>query len=212
VRTRAIRALWFCLIGIVILSLLTNELVHIIDERRIRYLIAAWPLLALVAAVGLARIQRPLWLGLLILALWAGLGVWHSLNASITPLVDGYTYLFPMQRVAAALRGEVQPDDVIVTYVPDTGLDSDYYEHMAAFYLSPLPLDYLMAQGNAGGILEIAVTRPRIYVAYAPEYRPAQLGSFIEALRATHSDCGAAVQREDLHIELYALPGLCGSD
>jgi mannosyltransferase len=211
-RGKGVRTLWFHLIAIVVLVLLTNQLVHIIDSKRMRYLIAAWPLLSLVVAVGLLRLGRFYRLGPIVLALWVVLGVWNSLNGYITSLVDGYTYLFPMQHLAEGLQEETQPDDVVVNYVPDTGLPGDYYDGLASFYLSPLSLDYLTAQGEADGILEIAVTRPRVFIAYAPELRPAHLDTFLDALRQTHPDCGITVQREDLLVELFALPGLCRSD
>jgi hypothetical protein len=207
-----IRRLGFFALAIMLLILVTNELVHIIDERRMRYLIAAWPLLALVAGAGLARLERWKPLPMVILAFWAALGVWHSLNATVTPMLDGYRYLFPLQRVAFYVRGDVQPGDVVVNYVPDAGLDSDQYENIASFYYTPLGLDYLMVQGDAEPILAIAETHPRVFLAYAPDQRPASLDAFVEGLLQTHVNCAVELSSESLAIGLYTLPGLCGSD
>jgi hypothetical protein len=209
---RRIRRLGFFALAIMLLILVTNELVHIIDERRMRYLIAAWPLLALVAGAGVARLERWKPLPVIILALWAGLGVWHSLNATVTPMLDGYRYIFPLQRVAYYVRDDVQPGDVVVNYVPDAGLDSDQYENIASFYYTPLGLDYLMAQGDAEPILAIAETHPRIFLAYAPDQRPASLDLFVEGLLQTRVNCAVELSSVALAIELYTLPGLCGSD
>ena len=75
--------------ALLILVLAVNEVLRVMHVSRMRYLIALWPLVALLAAAALrplARRQRRLLTGLLVL--WLGLGAYVSLGSDFRYEVD----------------------------------------------------------------------------------------------------------------------------
>ena len=88
-RASATWPLVFTSAALLILVLAINEVLRVMHVSRMRYLIALWPLVALLAAAGLRPLvkrRRRLLAGLLVL--WLGLGMYVSLGTSFRYEVD----------------------------------------------------------------------------------------------------------------------------
>jgi hypothetical protein len=94
------RAVWFWLAALVGAAAAGNVLIPVISE--LRYLLAAWPLLALLVGLGAARLSRRGAAPALIWGAWLAAGVWGSLNA--TPLLVAFQSL-PSATVAVSAGG-----------------------------------------------------------------------------------------------------------
>jgi hypothetical protein len=211
-RRRGVMRVWFFALAVLGLMLVANALFQIIDERRMRYLIALWPLLALLVAVGIAWLERWRPLALVMLAIWMSFGVANSLSTLANETLDGYTYLFPVHRVAASLRGLILPDDVVINTLPNSGRLSAEYEDLASYYFTPLDLPYVMFQMNGtlerrGVVLRqtltIANEHKRIWLAYAPDRLPEAFDEFLTPLSQWHVLCQTVVDQPSLRIDLY---------
>jgi hypothetical protein len=216
VRSKMARALVFLAITLLVLLLLTNQVLKIMHGGRIRYLIAMWPLCSLVVALGLARLRQ--WQSLVasgVLVLWVGFGLWNTVVTDITAGLDGYSYVFPMHLVAREIEKYQQPDDVVVNYLPDDGLEAIQYERIASFYYTPMQLAYLVEQSPTGAAaewagrmaehIELLEPRPRIWVASVPDWQPSTIADYEAALLETHLRCEPSYSREGLTLDLFVM-------
>ncbi len=116
--------LTFVSVTLVLLIIAANEALRIVSERRIRYLIALWPLLALLAGVGLhqlARAQRRLVAALL--ALWLILGVFLALTTDLRYEL-GYFSQSSIHRIMPVMREQISPSDFLIQDYHVAALDT----------------------------------------------------------------------------------------
>ena len=187
--------------------LLLNAALQIVDERRVRYLLGLWPLLALLAGFGIARLRRRHWI-VLATALWVAVGVWNVLADTATPLLHGHTSLFPLQRVAHTIGGRQQAGDVVVNYLPDEGRRGPEYENIASFYFTPMSLEYVVAQpddaAEVNALIELVIARERLWLAYEPDQPSATRAGFVTWLVSQYVACDVVLADSSLYLALYA--------
>lgn len=214
VRSKTARAIIFLAVALLLLLLLTNQILKIMHGGRIRYLIALWPLCSLVAALGLLRLRqwRPI-AATGVLAVWVGFGLWNTAVTDITAGLDGYSYVFPMHLVARAVEEHQQPEDVVVNYLPDDGLEAVQYERIASFYYTPMELAYLVEQSPPDAMetwparmaehVALLAPRERIWIASMSNWQPSTIGDFEAALLETHVRCEKDYGRDNLQLFLF---------
>ena len=113
-RIHVIGLISFVAFTYLVLIIIANEILGIIVDNRVRYLIPLWPLLALLAGAVLRRVQkrRPR-LVTLLPALWLCLAVWQTLATPFRYEL-GYFFRSSLHRVAAALPEHVDEQDGLV--------------------------------------------------------------------------------------------------
>ena len=208
-RDRAKRARRFWLLAGLYLGalLLLQAALQIVDERRVRYLLGLWPLLALLAGIGISQLKRRQWI-LLATALWVAVGVWNVLADTATPLLHGHTSLFPLQRVAHYVDGRQQPGDVVVNYLADEGRRGREYENIASFYFTTLPVEYVIAQpvgaAEVEALTDLLMPRARIWLAYEPALASATRAEVTAWLDTQYVACDGGLDETALRLTLYA--------
>ena len=221
VRGRGARTILFLAFALLVLLFVVNAILKVMHGGRLRYPIALWPLFSLVIALGLLKLQRWRPLPLVLLAVWVGFGLYNTVVVDITSGLDGGRYIFPMHLIVRQVEGKLQPDDVIVNYLPDTGLPALQYERIGSFYYTPIDLEYLLVQSppddadwpaKQAAFLELLGPRPRVWLASMPGNPPSTLDAFTDELLATHIRCEPSYSRAGLLLDLYAAsPDLCQS-
>jgi hypothetical protein len=218
---RAERFTWFWLTCVVALSLLINLWLSLIVE--IRYVIAAWPGMALLAGFGVARLLQRRGLLALLLPLWVGVGVWSALNASPlmvafeAPAGDLYTHvspafrLLPWHELRDVIDARVEPGDVFAYHRSDWvwAIEGvfDYYFHdlpVRHTIMEQLPGrdqndEYLpSAQGFLKGAsrawIAVDKTLPEGF----------RLREFQKVLNQDFVPCGNVFDLPDMRLDLYA--------
>ncbi len=109
---------------LLLLFMAANEALRVVSERRMRYLIALWPLLALLAGAGLrqlARAQRRLVAALL--ALWLIPGVFLALTTDLRYEL-GYFSQSSIHRIMPVMREQISPSDFLIQDYHVAALDS----------------------------------------------------------------------------------------
>jgi hypothetical protein len=223
-RTRGRREAWFFALGLLGLLLAVHAALDLVNDRgRTRYLMGLWPLLALVAGLGLshlwssARFQRAA-AGLL-LAVWAGLGVWHSFTPGFMAGMDSELFTFPLDDLQRALRAEAFEGDGVIGYLPDGQRRwvYDRTDDSADMYLAELPVSHTLVRtlndsGAQREAFEEAMTRnaaPRLWLAAMPTAPAARLDELRGWLDAEYQYCRAVVDQPRLRLDLYARAPVC---
>jgi hypothetical protein len=215
------RRVWFFAAAAVGAVLLTNAVLEIMHEGRVRYLISTWPLLAVLVGVGFARWEhiRGLRVPTLLLALWMAYGVVQSINPLFSAGMDG-SDTFPMHEVAQSLRPLAAPDDVLVSYLPD-GAPFWVYERnedITQFYFNGVPLHYTTARtmqepaeqpAEQQETLDAVGDSPRLWLAYEPARPASTMPNLLSALGESYLQCSVPIDRPNLRIELYARTAIC---
>lgn len=189
-----------------------NSLMEVMAAGRLRYLLGLWPLLALFLALGIGALNRWRSLGWVLLALWAGLGVYNSLWGDLVPDLDGAAYEFPFHHVAQAVEPYAREGDVIVAYLPDDGLRADLYETIATYYFLPARLEYLLVwtpdeatwQRQQADALRVLAGRERLWLAMMSGREPAHGADLMGALQPDFGPCSRLDRAADVEIRLFA--------
>ncbi|MBL8153498.1 MAG: hypothetical protein JNM70_04880 [Anaerolineae bacterium] len=225
--SRPARAVWFCLIVLVAAAALGNQVIPVISE--LRYLLAAWPLLALLTGLGTARLARRGLPPALIWGAWLAAGVWGSLNAAPlivayqSPASDTYNHSYanafralPWPRLHDTLAARAQPGDALAFHRPDAvWAISGVFD----FYTVDLPLrrtllESLPGRDQDGEYLRGAsqflsdADSERVWLAVDKTLPPTfRLDTFRAALtQAGYADCGAVFDLPNMMLSLYARP------
>ena len=218
IRQRAVREVLFFTVAIFALTVIVNEIVPMVNENRPRYLIHLWPLLALVVGLGLVALRwRYRVAALLLLGVWLGLGVVQSLNPQFLIELDGprYTRLMPpLREIIAQVNRLGDPDDMVIAFSRDRYLFEEVkFGPVAEFYLRELRMgSYLVTLPEPRPPAEIedslrdAVgTRLNVWFATEPALEADMLTLYRQALEASYTLCGTALNQPHLQIEHYAL-------
>lgn len=224
---RPARAVWFWLVVLVATAAIGNQLVPVISE--LRYLLVAWPLLALLVGLGAARLSRRGIPPALIWGAWLIAGVWGSLNAA--PLIVAYqsptsdTYnnsyagafrALPWSRLQDALAARAQPGDALAFHRPDAvWAISGVFE----FYTVDLPLRRTLLESLPGRDQDGEYLRgasqflsnsgsERVWLAVDKTLPSTfRLDTFRAALtEAGYAGCGAVFDLPNMALSLYARP------
>lgn len=210
-RGRAARIVWVW--GLVALGavLAANARFEIFGPGRERYLLLLWPLLALLAGLGVTCCQRR-WnrAGRLItwalLAVWLVNGIQTSRDPAFTSHLDGAQAL-PWDDLAAAVRREAAPDDAVVVSVtvPDWVMEIT----TAEYHLHGLPVRFALAQSLPSGDLTKIVAdfvdgAGQVWLGLDKRMPPdAGYESFIAALPYHYRLCRTVFDQPRLRLDLY---------
>ncbi len=200
--------LWFFFAAVLALILILNAATQIITDRRVRYLMPLWPLLALLVGFGLTQADR--WrprLGMALLAAWLTFGLAQSTGKLMSLDLDGFNYIFPVHNLVTLLHGKTQPDDLLLIYLPETDLDltPKRYKALIGYYVAPTGLRSQVVQSQPPTLAVRDLSQQaRIWFAYAPEKPPNRLDAYQAALRQSFQYCASLDQGIQLRAELYA--------
>ena len=113
-RADAVWLLVFVCLALLLLFTVANELFSLITRSRLRYLIALWPLVALLAGAGLQQLtgNRPRLVTVLV-ALWLGVGVWLSLATNFRYEL-AYFRQSEINTIFPNLRQHIGADDILL--------------------------------------------------------------------------------------------------
>ena len=119
--------LTFVSVSLLLLIIATNEALRIVSERRMRYLIALWPLLALLAGAGLRQLagahRR---LVAVLLTLWLVLGVSLALTSDLRYEL-GYFSQSSIHRLMPVMIEQISPSDFLIQDYHVAALDTRRY-------------------------------------------------------------------------------------
>jgi hypothetical protein len=224
-RSRGVWRVWYFTLMALAAILLTNAILGIMHEGRVRYLIAVWPFMALLMALGLVQMGRlPRPFGALVpaflLTAWALLGVSASLTPAFGNGIDGGWAVFPQNRVVDILRDIVQPKDVVYTYMPD---NSPYWTYarnneITEFYFNPHDIESITSRTTQNPDFQAAENdrvdalmtgQLRLWMVYRPDRPSANLPTQLEWLRGDYAMCRTVHAEPDLQIDLYTLEPIC---
>jgi hypothetical protein len=224
-RQRGTLPVWFWLLVALALIFIVNVLVQIMTPARMRYLYGLWPLLALLAALGIDRLRR--WgreLPVLVVIVWLLVGVGTSLDPSFIPAagLDGagaQWITFPWHTARNALVPHTQPGDAVIVNVPD-GIGRvplpehqipEFYLHNAQVRVGVIGSQSTARQDTAA--VETAVLfaseSPRVWVAYEPTRRNVVLPDFESALSESYGLCEVGVAQSTFRFDLYTHSPVC---
>ena len=112
---------------LLLLFIAANEVLRIVSERRMRYLISLWPLLALLAGAGLRQLagahRR---LAAALLALWLILGVSLALTTDIRYELGFFSHS-NIHRIMPVMREQISPSDFLIQDYHVAALDTRRY-------------------------------------------------------------------------------------
>jgi hypothetical protein len=223
-RRRGAWQIWFLLLAALAFTLLANAAIRVMPITRMRYLLGLWPLLGLVAGLGIDRLHR--WRGAPALALgvWLLLGVWTSLdpNFIIAARVDGagnQWNIFPWHIARDVLREHTQPTDVLVLNVPDGIGRVPLPEHLIPeFYLSGTGVRITVVgsmttrrqeERALQAALDFVSQSPRVWVAYEPGRQSYVLPNFESGLSENYGLCESGIGQSTFQFDLYTHSPVC---
>ncbi len=218
---RVARVIWFWLICLVGAAAIGNLFIPVISEMR--YLISAWPLLAVITGIGLTQLLRQRFVWMLALGLWALVGAWSSLNVS--PLMvafhspDSDTYnnsyagafrQLPWQRLHDTLAPRTAEGDALALHRSDAvwAIEGvfDYYLHDLP--LRPVIMETLPGSDQGDEYLNSArqfiADAPRVWLV-VDKTLPSnfRLKVFRQALNESYTACGTLFDVPNMSLDLY---------
>jgi hypothetical protein len=215
VRRRAVLLAFVWAGAIIALAVGLNAWLGLING--VRYLLGAWPALALIGGVGLARLAadglRPTY----ILFVWVASCLWAIFDPGAARALSPLHTRLPWDVLAAHIRPYLDGGDTLVYLLPRPG-SAESAEKASGYYLHGLP-------GMTANLilLESPTLRPsdqsqfparaaqigragRLWVAYDPFQADAtdHRAPLDQALIDTHVLCGTLADLPRLHLNLYA--------
>ena len=208
--------MWFFATTILLSLLAINAFARVILMTRLRYLLIAWPLFALVAASGIVWLGQhgrvPKGISLLILLLWAGAGVANVDNPALISGLGGGGSYFPYQHIVRQLRDQANEDDAIITFWWAEDRPS---AKVINYYNKLFPTRPVIVTAKKGEVQSVDPeefsNKNRLWLAYVPELsidEPEAFDRFKSQL-SNYSACGKASEASDLTIEVYARSSAC---
>jgi hypothetical protein len=206
-RDRPVRFAWFVVVAGLLIGMLISIVLHTVGN--IRYLIALWPVAALLVAFGIDQLRRravnPVW----ILAIWTAAGLWNYFNPSFANMQ--HEGRLPWKTFRAVIQEYGQPDDLILFHTPimvgREGPEFAYYAYGLSKRSSltesilgrPINDEYLNAARQYIG------DAPRVWLG-AETADPAnfRLGEVQRILSESYQHCFTAFDANAMRLELYA--------
>jgi hypothetical protein len=221
-RRRGAREVWFFAIGVLILVLVANAATMVMTPARLRYLMVLWPMLALVVALALEKLERWRYAPALVLALWIAPGVVSGLTPDYVKSLDldSESYVFPWQLIIHDLRPKTQPYDAVVVHLPDKILSvpASRNQVIAAYYLEGMytasrVVEAVPEDQEAETLqtsLDFVDQTLRVWSGHEIENPPPTLAQFEAALtKAGYGLCQAHVQSANMQFDLYTRSEVC---
>jgi hypothetical protein len=220
---RPMKLVWCWLLVAVVAVIAINLRFQMLGE--LRYLIAAWPALSLLVGFGIGELSKRGIRPVLVLMIWAGVGVWSVINAmplmvafndptsnlysnSIAP--QAYVTL-PWRTLRDTLNARVQPGDALAFHRPDYAWA---IEGIFEFYLHDVPVRSAIMETLPGrdqnneywsSAQQYIGSADRVWVAIDKTMHPTfRLSEFERALADDYVSCGPVLDLPQLSLELYA--------
>lgn len=215
------RWVWFVTVAALIFGLLANEIAKvIIHPGRLRYLLAIWPLLALLVGLGFAKLPGKLGVGFL--ALWMVIGVGNIIRDDFMRSVDAleFVYKFPWQYAGTQMQQAVQPGDVLILNMPDGyGFSATRNQDTTEFYLKdhfvrsttvePVEVASLEELHQSALALVEEQQPLRIWMGYDTSRETSTLPNLKAALKIDYGLCPVGVGQASARFDLYARSPVC---
>jgi hypothetical protein len=212
---RALLLAWVWLACVLGIALLANERLRVIFH--IRHLMAVWPALALVCALGVEALARRGVRPLVVLGLWLAVGVWVALDPAFINNLPGQERTLNWDDLSAALdvvrRESTDEDDVLLYHVDLPGREW-LQEPVVDYYSEPLGLRHNQLEEIPGlqpnddyfwqliGWLDGA---PHVWMVTLPDVpSPYHLDEFARVMAIDYAFCRRPIEREGLTLDLYA--------
>ncbi len=144
-RGRSAGLLWFLAGFVLALSLILNALVPVITH--VRYLMALWPLLALLVGLGVERLSAHGVPPRLVMAVWIGAGLWNAFNLAF---IDGlfrdvhhdfFRPHLPVHTMTRTIAANLQTEDGVAFDAP---VNAWAWAGAFDYYMKPFPVHYTM--------------------------------------------------------------------
>lgn len=212
------RRLWLLLLLLIGVTMIFNATIGMITTHRTRYLIDVWPLLAVVAGLGLAEIQRRWRLAWPVILIWVVGGIAASGNPNFLADIDGPRQIAqypPLREMAGALENVAGQDDLIVGVSRSADIYTLYkIETIGEYYLSDLHVDYFFIgiddwrspapDLQKQALREQMADRLHLWLAYEPDKVPAEtIADYGAILESQYQPCATLLNQPDLRIERY---------
>jgi hypothetical protein len=200
----ASRYAWFMLAVTFLLTALANEWLGFISDMH--YMLATFPLLALVAGQGVARLRR---YGAVLLVLWGASGLWFARSPVMEP--QSWHVHLPWSQLADEIDTTIQPDDSIVFHLPAPdpawihGRAVDYYLRSAEVDLIE-SFTEVQAAYHTQQFDEAVGDKTRFWLVWDERYPPSPQGQIERdryLTRESFAFCGTEIQSGHLRGRLY---------
>jgi hypothetical protein len=204
-RGRGAGFVWFATLVLLALGLILNVPFKF---HRVRYLMAAWPLLALVVALGVAWLAHTRIKPVLALGLWMVIGWWTVASPDfLNHLVSRVTY--PFDVASDELRQHLQPGDVVAFVMREGDKTALRYE-LAHYYMQGLDIRLtLIGVGSwYDQALQFLQDSPlRLWLAY--EQPTTLMTEFQGAIPAPYQQCAPVPTQATVQLDLYTRSPVC---
>jgi hypothetical protein len=205
VRGRGPSMMWFVSVVVVTLIFLLN---FVFKFPRVRYMIAVWPLLALLVAMGMAWLVQTRIKPVLALGAWAVVGLWMTFSPTFM-LNFATNALYPFDVASAELRQRVQPGDVVVFSLPEGVKTSLRYE-VAHYYMRGIDVQVTLFGIDSwyDQAMQFLQGSPlRLWIAY--EQPTTLMADFESAVPASYQQCQAVPTQSSIRLDLFARSPVC---
>lgn len=199
-RARNLRLLGVTALVMLAVILVMNELTGVLLERRIRYLMGLWVLVALLAGVGVWRLRAlHLLVPVVVLAVWAAVGLLAIRQNTL--LISDYGDSAPVpawRELMQPVRAQGVPDDAFVYLGRD--------EQQALHYTHAAPNLALVPPWHGEPELRAATeNRARVWLA-AGRFNSQQNTELAQDLLTENGlqTCAEYIDDQDFHLRLYA--------
>jgi hypothetical protein len=220
-RSRAVGLVAFLALCILIFALILNTAIPVITH--VRYLMALWPVLALLVGLGVDQLARYRVPTILVLVIWVAAGLWNTFNPAF---IDGlfrdvhiqlfHTHL-PVHTMTRVIAANVQTDDGVAFDVPVNGWA---WEGAFDYYMHPLPVSDTTFDGLStssregvfyGSARDYLADKARVWLGVEQDVPPDErLAEFERALSDDgFSACGNYLDMPDLRLDLYSRGETC---
>ncbi len=194
-----------------------------LHQTRPAYLIGLWPLLVVLVAAAMARMERARGLQRLVaaclLAAFFFGGVYANLARDATEKMERFRYIFPIHVVDLLLRQNDIVGDRVVVALPDALTENEDEASRIAIENSRIDLKLTSYRAVRGSTLDTdqadAVdvgTRQRLWVAYAPDRLTSARASLVDTLAGNFQQCPRSLTLSQAHIDQYARVLTCCVD
>lgn len=207
------RIVWFTLIVALSLALAINEIFHFVTD--VHYLLALWPLLALVVGMGAARMAADRLRPWVPLSLWIIAGLVTSLSPDHLLKLKNETFALylPWDIVARQMARLAQPGDTLIFFLPEP-VPNWLHQPVSDYYLEGLPIRHAVVDSPMAKPIDqyrqeaetFVDDAPRVWIARQPHDPPLPVvdAEFQRVFaERRYVECGSPWDAPDLRLTLY---------